>query len=542
MSGSAPVGQVPAGSDSAALQAVSDLSPLPTAVTAFVGRTLKGPVNEPVTVTSFAQYVQVFGGLWRQSPLSYSVDQYFAHGGKVALVVRVANGGSAPTIDLPAGEGSLVLQGLCPGSREYLRASVDYQLIDGDEQFNLVVQRLRAPGSELVEQQEIFRRVSLRPGAPRNIETVLASSRLVRLRGALPAARPLPTSADTRNAPIGYVDCNADGSDGQALSDYDLIGSAEAQRGLFALQSAQLFNFLCVPPPGPDQDLGLATVFVAERLCRQRQAVLLIDPPRSWVDAATALAQLPQWPVRSADALMCFPPVSCVDALGAGRRRFGPSAVVAGLLARADAAALRWWQGAALQLQPDDTSRPAVPVSAVQRTQLARFGVNTLVDALDIAATRLPVTTLVDADHRVERRLLARRMQLWIAASIERSTRWSVSAAPSQWDGVREKVARQVLSLLTLLSQERALAAAGLIGEGFVVCDRRLNPDAASAAAPFRLIWGVTGSQSEQGCAWLVTHQAAGSSSRPVSVNRLSVAGARVATEIEADILRNISR
>jgi len=542
MSGSAPVGQVPAGSDSAALQAVSDLLPLPTAVTAFVGRTLKGPVNEPVSVTSFAQYVQVFGGLWRQSPLSYSVEQYFAHGGQVALVVRVASGGSAPTIDLPAGEGSLVLQGLCPGSREYLRASVDYQLIDGDEQFNLVVQRLRAPGSELVEQQEIFRRVSLRAGAPRNIETVLASSRLVRLRGTLPAARPLPTSADTRDATVGYVDCNADGSDGQPLSDYDLIGSAEAPRGLFALQSVQFFNFLCVPPPGPDQDLGLATVFVAERLCRQRQAVLLVDPPRAWVDAATALAQLPQWPVRSADALLCFPPVSCVDALGTGRRHFGPAGVVAGLLARADAAALCWWQGTPLQLQPEDPSRPAMPVSAVQRTQLARFGVNTLVDALDIVATRLPVTTLIDADQRVERRLLARRLQLWIAASIERSTRWAVSTAPSQWTGVREKVARQVLSLLTRLSQERALAAAGLIGECFVVCDRRLNPDSASSAAPFRLIWGVTGSQLEQGCAWLVTHQTAGSSSRPVSVNRQSVAGARVATEIEADILRNLSR
>jgi hypothetical protein len=107
---------------------------------------------------------------------------------------------------------------------------------------------------------------------------------------------------------------------------------------------------------------------------------------------------------------------------------------------------------------------------------------------------------------------------------------------------VREKVARQVLSLLTRLSQERALAAAGLVGECFVVCDRRLNPDSASSAAPFRLIWGVTGSQLEQGCAWLVTHQTAGSSSRPVSVNRQSVAGARVATEIEADILRNLSR
>jgi len=40
--------------------------PLPTAVTAFVGRTLKGPLDTPTAIGSFAEYQQQFGGLWRR--------------------------------------------------------------------------------------------------------------------------------------------------------------------------------------------------------------------------------------------------------------------------------------------------------------------------------------------------------------------------------------------------------------------------------------------------------------------------------------------
>ena len=537
----ASVGDVSAGSDPASAPAAG-LLPLPTAVTAFVGRTLKGPVDQPVTLTSFAQFSQVFGGLWNEAPLSHAVDLFFAHGGQVAVVVRVANGGQAPTVDLPTADGMLVLQGLCPGSREALRVAVDHDLIEGDEQFNLVIQRLRAPGSEIVEQQEVFRRLSLRPGATRHIESVLAGSNLVRARAPLPTQRPLPTAANTARGGVCYVDCNADGSDGEPLTDYDLIGSAESRRGLFALAAAPWFNFLCVPPPQPGTDLGLATVVVAERLCRQRQALLLLDPPQAWTDAHTALSQVPQWPVRGADAVLCFPPVRSQDAQGGRWRTAGSAAVLAGLLARAEAGLARWWDASPPQLQPGDPARPAVPVTAVQRTQLAHHGVNTLVEVMDIGATRLPVTVLLDADLRVERRLVARRLQLWIAASIERTTRWALTTPPPQWATVRGKVADQVLALLERLQQDRALQAAGLSGECFVLCDRRLNPDQASSASPFRLVWGLIGDRPGQGCAWLVTHSPAGSSSRPVSVNRQSVAGARVAGEIETDILRNPSR
>ena len=61
-------------------------------------------------------------------------------------MVRVVNGAEPPTITLRAGQGALRLRGINPGSREYLRASVDYDGIAAHEpeRFNLVVQRVRA--------------------------------------------------------------------------------------------------------------------------------------------------------------------------------------------------------------------------------------------------------------------------------------------------------------------------------------------------------------------------------------------------------------
>ena len=167
---------------------------LPGAVTAFVGRTVRGPVNQPVLLGSFADYQQVFGGLWQPSTLSYAVEQYFENGGRQAVVVRVINGGAPATISLPCGAEALTLEALSPGSREALRASIDYDNIGASEEkrFNLVVQRLRAAGSEHIEDQEIFRRVSVEPDTARFVATALQESALVRVTraGAVAATGP----------------------------------------------------------------------------------------------------------------------------------------------------------------------------------------------------------------------------------------------------------------------------------------------------------------------------------------------------------------
>src|SRR5437016_11290343 len=55
------------------------------------------------------------------------------------------------------------------------------------------------------------------------------------------------------------------GDDGGPLTDYDVIGSATAGTGLFALQGASEFNMLCIPPLTRERDVGLSTLLLAAR-------------------------------------------------------------------------------------------------------------------------------------------------------------------------------------------------------------------------------------------------------------------------------------
>lgn len=316
----------------------------PTAVTAFVGRTLRGPINRPTAITSFSDYQSVFGGLWQPSMLSYAVEQYFENGGRHALIVRVINDARPPTLDLPAGHETLRLEALGCGTREFLRASVDYDGIGDNEEdrFNLVIQRVRAAGSEHVEDQEIFRRVSIRGEASRFVAAVLAESSLARVIGEVPVTRPQRTLRHDGRGSIGYALSNPDGDDGAPLTDYDIIGSAAASSGIFALKAAEHFNFLCIPPLARDADVGMSVLLVAARFCREHNAMLIVDPPAGWTSAERALHSLREWQFHHENALMYFPRILGYDRLRGRYEQFAPGAAVAGMLARTDAACPLW--------------------------------------------------------------------------------------------------------------------------------------------------------------------------------------------------------
>ena len=78
---------------------VRTITGVATSIAAFVGRAWRGPVDEPVTIFSYADYQRQFGGLWRDSTMSYAVQQFFQNGGSQAIIVRVAtrSGASAAT-------------------------------------------------------------------------------------------------------------------------------------------------------------------------------------------------------------------------------------------------------------------------------------------------------------------------------------------------------------------------------------------------------------------------------------------------------------
>ena len=500
------------------------ISRLPTARTAFVGRTLRGPVNRPVFIRSFAEFQHGFGGLWQPSLLGYAIEQFFDNGGREALIVRVVNGARSATLTLKAGSQMLKLQALRPGTREFLRASVDFDNVAAHEPglFNLTVQRVRAQGTGQVEDQEIFRRLSVLPTDERYLPRATAGSALIRLTGEVPLQRPDRTLDPASGLATAYVNSNSDGDDGAPLTDYDLIGSSLDHTGVFALDQAEHFNFLCIPPLTRDQDVGPSALLVAARYCKQRRALLIVDPPSKWQTADDALAGLREWNFPDENALMYFPRVLAHDKLRGQFESFAPCGAVAGMLARSDENSPVWLPTDREEPILRPGFRPACLVGEDRRIRLASLGVNTIqairsTARLSVRPRTLAAGNTANADWRY---LSARRLALFILSSIEHGTRW-IAAARSPAE-VAETLTSQVRSFF------EALCAAGTFGSRqasdafFVICDPRVNASWAQGSGEVQFVIGFAASREHEFHCYRISHTAAGGKIQPVSLNRLN--------------------
>ncbi len=70
---------------------VRTITGVATSITAFIGRTTKGPVNKAVRITSYGDFERIFGGLAVSCPVSYAVRDFYRNGGSDAVIVRLFN-------------------------------------------------------------------------------------------------------------------------------------------------------------------------------------------------------------------------------------------------------------------------------------------------------------------------------------------------------------------------------------------------------------------------------------------------------------------
>jgi uncharacterized protein len=443
----------------------TSLDALQAGIAAFVGVAPRGPLNQAVLVESQAEFERSFGVGGAESPLQRCVSDFFQAGGTRAVVVRVANCAKPCTIRLPGREGTLVLEALSPGRREYLRASVDYDHIgpSDDVTFNLVVQRLRTPGTERVADQEIYQRLSLRPSSERYVSDALLESRLVRVRGPAPPSRPAATVSTAPGYPVSWVDAQDDGADGNALTDYDLVGSSVQGSGLFALDAVGPIDFLCLPPADDGRTPGPALLLAALRYCRKRGAMLLLEPPGSY-DPESALDWLEQVKIAGENAFTVFPQLAG-DARTGSRSALG---AVAGALARAPADA-----------QPvlGAQFRPSVELTSELRKRLQSAGINVITRGQAGRILLEGDRTLAAADCPVQawRSLLTRRLALSIERTLLQGTRWVVFEPPGP--GLADRLRRQLEGWLESL--RRAGRLAGEAAEAWFV-------DVQEVSAPHR--------------------------------------------------------
>jgi phage tail sheath protein FI len=215
---------------------------------------------------------------------------------------------------------------------------------------------------------------------------------------------------------------------------------------------------------------------------------------------------------------------------------FGSAAAAAGMIARSDETWPVWAAAESEEAILRPGLRPAVPVSDADRVRLASAGVNTLVAVRGTRSGTSPRTFAAGGSTSDWKYLSARRLALFVAASVEQGTRWVLLEhnGPATWQRARA----QVELFLDELAAQGAFAGLDAQETHFVIADERVNRPQTLAEGKFNLLFGFATSKPGEFDTWLVTHRAGASRVRPVSVNRSATSKQRVEWEIETSILR----
>ena len=205
---------------------VRTITGVATSIAAFVGYTRKGEPNKGIRISSFADFERQYGGLDRDSPVSYAVSQFFLNGGTQAIIVRVATGSASAAwmLDNSAGADALSVNAASPGKwGSDLRLTVDRTNVrNPDADFNLIVSQPGADGK--LAPIETHRNLSMDSKSPQYVESVVnnasAAIRVKRAAGLAFARAGMAVSGATALAfPLTPTDTTIAGSvDGEPFS------------------------------------------------------------------------------------------------------------------------------------------------------------------------------------------------------------------------------------------------------------------------------------------------------------------------------------
>lgn len=233
---------------------VRTISGVATSVTAFVGYTAKGPVNQARRIFNFGDFQRDFGGLHRDSEVSYAVQQFFMNGGGDAYVVRVAANSAAAGVRLKFGPGgadvSMTVEAKSPGAwGNLLRVYVTYDTADPANLFTLAVTRWDPEQGAAVDPEE-FANLTLNSRSPRFAPAVVnAGSRLVKvtLAGGLPFARGYSGSKDLTGVNLAAGETRLRGRVDDEV-DFDLTLSSPDAANTVAKKLTMVQNAIAASP------------------------------------------------------------------------------------------------------------------------------------------------------------------------------------------------------------------------------------------------------------------------------------------------------
>ena len=307
---------------------------VPTSITAFVGRAVKGALNEPITVSNYAEFESAFGGFAAGMPVPYAVHDFFENGGTQAVVVCVSAGGDALTTDM-------------------------------------------------------------------------------------------------------------------------MIGREKDRTGIYALEKADLFNIMVIPPdPTLGGDLGMTVIYrAAAKYCAGRRAILIADPLDAWSAMATARTfdriQPSDYGIddiadrRSVFAY--FPRITKADPLRENREHvFSAAGMIAGVFAGTDGRRGVWKAPAGIEAALNGVIALESGLTDAQNGQLNQAGINVLRDFPQVGKVVWGARTLAGADSLSDdyKYVAVRRLTNFLEESLSRSMKFAVFEPNAEplWAEVRLRI------------------------------------------------------------------------------------------------------
>lgn len=328
-----------------------------------------------------------------------------------------------------------------------LVVKIDHQVADPSDPtaFNLRVEERNPalPASAPPLRSEPFFNLSIDPDSALYVVRVLETrSMLIRVRA---PGRNLPAET-TGTALTG-------GSDGQVITDAQISGSGFqlAKRGLWALENADLFNLLCIPPltfgsdTAPGIDIGPITRDAALKYCKDRRAFFVLDPPEAWSSVDAAETGVDELNLRDENVAVYFPRVRITDPLRDNMpSTFAPSGVVAGLYARTDARRGVWKAPAGTEATMAGVRSLTVPLTDGENGRLNPLGINCLRSFPVTGNVVWGARTLEGADQLASewKYIPVRRTALYIEESLYRGLKWVVFEPNDEplWSQIRLNV------------------------------------------------------------------------------------------------------
>jgi len=248
----------------------------------------------------------------------------------------------------------------------------------------------------------------------------------------------------------------------------------EAKAGLFALEKADLFNLLCLPPYTSTNDVNPSLVAQAAAYCEKRRAMLLVDAPSNWTDKDKAKAGIGAGVgTTSKNAAIFFPRLRLPNLLRENQREdYVPCGAVAGIFARTDAQRGVWKAPAGLEATMRGVPQLSVPLTDDENGELNQLGINCLRAFPVFGRLLWGARTLQGADRLASewKYIPVRRTALFIEESLYRGTQWVVFEPNDEplWAQIRLNVG----AFMHNLFRQGAFAGKTPNEAYFVKCDK----------------------------------------------------------------------